>query len=253
MSGLLQLKSFRSLSRYGLSQATVVFKDGTDIHFARQLVSQRLQDTREELPSGAVPEMGPIATGLSEIYSLTVETVLGAKKPDGSPYTPTDLRDVQDWIIKPQLRNVPGVTEINSIGGFNKEFLVAPNPNIPVFVWLEPCGRRHVPQKLAACNHEQTRDDQRGPAQLGRRNNLAKNPECQEQRDHNASLVDQRDGGDVSEFNSLVIEYPGRCRGHGGRREPENVSLVEGLEFLDRHDDGGESEYEYEHEAGPDS
>ena len=130
MSGLPQLESFRSLSRYGLSQVTVVFKDGTDIHFARQLVSQRLQDAREELPAGAVPEMGPIATGLSEIYLWTVETVPGAKKADGSPYTPTDLREVQDWIIKPQLRNVPGVTEINSIGGYNKEYLVAPNPNI---------------------------------------------------------------------------------------------------------------------------
>jgi cobalt-zinc-cadmium resistance protein CzcA len=130
MSGLPQLESFRSLSRYGLSQVTVVFKDGTDIHFARQLVSQRLQDARAELPTGVTPEMGPIATGLSEIYLWTVETVPGAKKADGSPYTPTDLREVQDWIIKPQLRNVPGVTEINSIGGFNKEFLVAPNPNL---------------------------------------------------------------------------------------------------------------------------
>ncbi|MDK6079475.1 efflux RND transporter permease subunit [Massilia varians] len=130
MSGLPQLESFRSLSRYGLSQVTVVFKDGTDIYFARQLVSQRLQDAREELPAGVVPEMGPIATGLSEIYSWTVETVPGAKKADGSPYTPTDLREIQDWIVKPQLRNVPGVTEINSIGGYNKEFLVAPNPNI---------------------------------------------------------------------------------------------------------------------------
>jgi cobalt-zinc-cadmium resistance protein CzcA len=130
MAGLPQLESFRSLSRYGLSQVTVVFKDGTDIHFARQLVGQRLQDAREELPAGVTPEMGPIATGLSEIYLWTVETVPGAKKADGSPYTPTDLREVQDWIIKPQLRNVPGVTEINSIGGFNKEFLVAPNPNL---------------------------------------------------------------------------------------------------------------------------
>ncbi len=130
MSGLPQLESFRSLSRYGLSQVTVVFKDGTDIHFARQLVSQRLQDAREALPAGVAPGMGPIATGLSEIYLWTVETVPGAKKADGSPYTPADLREVQDWIIKPQLRNVPGVTEINSIGGYNKEFLVAPNPNI---------------------------------------------------------------------------------------------------------------------------
>jgi len=126
LAGLPRLESFRSLSRYGLSQVTVVFKEGTDIHFARQMVSQRLQDAREQLPGGVVPAMGPIATGLSEIYSWTVETVPGAKKPDGSPYTPTDLREIQDWIIEPQLRSVPGVTEINSIGGFDKEYLVAP-------------------------------------------------------------------------------------------------------------------------------
>ncbi len=126
LAGLPRLESFRSLSRYGLSQVTVVFEEGTDIHFARQLVGQRLQDAREQLPAGVVPTMGPIATGLSEIYSWTVETVPSAKKPDGSPYTPTDLREIQDWIIKPQLRSVPGVTEINSIGGFDKEYLVAP-------------------------------------------------------------------------------------------------------------------------------
>jgi cobalt-zinc-cadmium resistance protein CzcA len=128
LSGLPGLEHTRSLSRYGLSQVTVVFREGTDIQFARQLVSQRLQDAREQLPPGAVPAMGPIATGLSEIYLWTVETVPGAKKPDGSPYTPTDLREIQDWIIKPQLRTVPGVTEINSIGGFDKEYLVAPSP-----------------------------------------------------------------------------------------------------------------------------
>ena len=127
LSGLPQLESFRSLSRYGLSQVTVVFKEGTDIHFARQLVSQKLQDAREGLPEGVVPALGPIATGLSEIYQWTVESEPGAKKPDGSPYTPTDLREIQDWIIKPQLRTVPGVTEINSIGGFDKEYLVAPS------------------------------------------------------------------------------------------------------------------------------
>ena len=127
LAGLPQLESFRSLSRYGLSQVTVVFKEGTDIHFARQLVSQKLQDAREGLPEGVVPALGPIATGLSEIYLWTVESEPGAKKPDGSPYTPTDLREIQDWIIKPQLRTVPGVTEINSIGGFDKEYLVAPS------------------------------------------------------------------------------------------------------------------------------
>lgn len=127
LAGLPQLESFRSLSRYGLSQVTVVFKEGTDIHFARQLVSQKLQDAREGLPAGVVPVLGPIATGLSEIYLWTVESEPNAKKPDGTPYTPTDLREIQDWIIKPQLRTVPGVTEINSIGGFDKEYLVAPS------------------------------------------------------------------------------------------------------------------------------
>ncbi|GAA0429184.1 efflux RND transporter permease subunit [Massilia aurea] len=127
LAGLPHLETYRSLSRYGLSQVTVVFDEGTDIHFARQLVSQRLQDARENLPAGVVPALGPIATGLSEIYQWTVESEPGAKKPDGTPYTPTDLREIQDWIIKPQLRTVPGVTDINSIGGFDKEYLVAPN------------------------------------------------------------------------------------------------------------------------------
>ncbi len=128
MSGLPDLEQTRSLSRYGLSQITVIFKDGTDIYFARQLVNQRIQEARSKLPPGIDPAMGPISTGLGEIYLWTVEAEEGAKKPDGSPYTPTDLREVQDWIIKPQLRNVAGVTEINSIGGYAKQFLVAPTP-----------------------------------------------------------------------------------------------------------------------------
>ena len=128
MSGLPHLEQTRSLSRYGLSQITVIFKDGTDIYFARQLVNERIQEAKERLPAGVSPAMGPIATGLGEIYMWMVEAKEGAKKPDGSPYTPTDLREIQDWIIKPQLRNVPGVTEINSIGGLAKEYQVAPIP-----------------------------------------------------------------------------------------------------------------------------
>ncbi|WP_296755038.1 CusA/CzcA family heavy metal efflux RND transporter [Thiobacillus sp.] len=128
MSGLPDLLETRSLSRYGLSQVTVIFKDGTDIYFARQLVNQRIQEARDKLPPGVTPAMGPISTGLGEIYLWTVEAEEGAKKPDGSAYTPTDLREIQDWIIKPQLRNVPGVTEINSIGGFAKQYQVAPIP-----------------------------------------------------------------------------------------------------------------------------
>ncbi|KFC63383.1 MULTISPECIES: CusA/CzcA family heavy metal efflux RND transporter [Massilia] len=128
MSGLPGLEETRSLSRYGLSQVTVIFNDDTDIYFARQLVNQRIQEARENLPAGVTPMMGPISTGLGEIYLWTVESEPGAKKPDGTPYTPTDLREIQDWIIKPQLRQVPGVTEINSIGGFAKEYLIAPDP-----------------------------------------------------------------------------------------------------------------------------
>ncbi|OEZ91855.1 efflux RND transporter permease subunit [Duganella phyllosphaerae] len=128
MAGLPHLEQTRSLSRYGLSQITVIFKDGTDIFFARQLVNERLQEARNQLPAGVAPAMGPISTGLGEIYLWTVETKEGAKKADDTPYTPTDLREIQDWIIKPQLRNVPGVTEINSIGGYAKEYQVAPDP-----------------------------------------------------------------------------------------------------------------------------
>jgi cobalt-zinc-cadmium resistance protein CzcA len=128
MAGLPGLQQTRSLSRYGLSQVTVIFKDGTDIYFARQLVNERIQSARESMPSGISPVIGPISTGLGEIYLWTVEAEEGAKKADGKPYSPTDLREIQDWIIKPQLRNVAGVTEINSIGGYAKEFQIAPDP-----------------------------------------------------------------------------------------------------------------------------
>ncbi len=128
MAGLPNLEQTRSLSRYGLSQVTVIFKDGTDIYFARQMINERLQEAKESLPAGITPKMGPVSTGLGEIYLWTVETQDGAKKPDGTPYTPTDLREIQDWIIKPQLRNVTGVTEINAIGGYAKQYQVAPYP-----------------------------------------------------------------------------------------------------------------------------
>ena len=128
MAGLPFLEQTRSISRYGLSQVTVIFKEGTNIYFARQLVNERIQEAKEKLPSGVAPSMGPISTGLGEIYMWTVEAKSGALKPDGKSYTPTDLREIQDWIIKPQLRNVPGVTEINTIGGNAKEFQVAPFP-----------------------------------------------------------------------------------------------------------------------------
>ncbi|WP_296558749.1 CusA/CzcA family heavy metal efflux RND transporter [Pigmentiphaga sp.] len=127
MAGLPGLAQTRSLSRYGLSQVTVIFRDDTDIHFARQLVNQRIQEAREALPAGVTPTLGPISTGLGEIYMWTVEAEPGARKPDGGPYTLADLREIQDWVVRPQLRTVPGVTDVNTIGGYAKEYLVAPN------------------------------------------------------------------------------------------------------------------------------
>ncbi len=128
LGGLPRLKESRSLSRYGLSQITVVFEEGTDIYFARQLLSERLQSARGQLPQGLEPELGPISTGLGEISQWTVEAEPGAKKADGTPYNATDLRTLQDWVVKPQLRTLPGVTDINTIGGYQKQYLVAPWP-----------------------------------------------------------------------------------------------------------------------------
>lgn len=128
MAGLPHLDYTRSLSRYGLSQVTVIFKDGTDIYFARQLVSQRIQEAKGRLPAGIEPVMGPISTGLGEIFMWTVDVEEGARKADGAVYTATDLREIQDWIIRPQLRMVQGVTEVNSIGGYVKQFHVTPYP-----------------------------------------------------------------------------------------------------------------------------
>ncbi|MDF5828700.1 CusA/CzcA family heavy metal efflux RND transporter [Pseudomonas aeruginosa] len=128
MAGLLGLQETRSLSRPGISQVTVIFEEGTDIYFARQQVNERLSTAREQLPEDISPTLGPISTGLGEIYLWTVEAEEGATKEDGSAYTPTDLRTIQDWIIRPQLRNVKGVAEINTIGGYAKQFLIAPDP-----------------------------------------------------------------------------------------------------------------------------
>ena len=129
MSGLPRVEQVRSLSRYGLSQVTVIFEDGTDIYFARQLVNERLQEAKENLPPGlGEPLMGPIASGLGEVFFWAVEADTAARKNDGAPYTLSDLRTIQDWIVKPQVRTVPGVTEVNSIGGHERQFHVTPDP-----------------------------------------------------------------------------------------------------------------------------
>ncbi len=128
MAGLPRLENTRSLSRYGLSQITVVFEEGTDIYFARQQVAERVNAAKSDLPPALTPNLGPIATGLGEIFMFTVDAEPGATNDDGSPVTPMDLRTAHDWIIRPQILRVPGVVEINPIGGYKKEILVAPDP-----------------------------------------------------------------------------------------------------------------------------
>ena len=129
MAGLPSMEQTRSISRYGLSQVTIIFKDGTDIYWARQLINQRLQEAKSALPASVDPQMSPISTGLGEIYQWVIKAEPQAKKPDGSSYTAMDLREIQDWIVRPQLQRVPGVAEINSIGGYNKTYIVSPDLN----------------------------------------------------------------------------------------------------------------------------
>jgi len=127
MQGIPGVEEVRSVSFYGVSQVSVVFRDDVDIYRARQLVSERLAEAKESLPQGVgTPFLGPIWTGLGEIYFWAVEAI--GPKPDGSEYSLTDLRSIQDWIVRPQLRGVPGVTEINQIGGYERQYLVRPDP-----------------------------------------------------------------------------------------------------------------------------
>ena len=129
MAGIPDLEQTRSVSRYGLSQVTIVFKDGTDIYWARQQINQRLQEVRTELPDNISPTMSPVSTGLGEIYQWVIKADAQAKKADGTAYEPMDLREIQDWIVRPQLQQVKGVAEVNSIGGFNKTYIVEPDLN----------------------------------------------------------------------------------------------------------------------------
>jgi heavy metal efflux system protein len=129
MAGIPRLEETRSISRYGLSQVTVIFEDGTDIYWARQQIAERIQSVKSRLPQGLEPEMGPIATGLGEIFLWTVEAQPGATNEEGKPYSEMDLRTIQDWIVRPQLKTVPGVADVNTIGGYTKQFHVTPHPD----------------------------------------------------------------------------------------------------------------------------
>lgn len=126
--GLPELDYTRSMSRYGLSQVTVVFKEGTDIYFARNRIDERLASIKAVLPAGIEPVMGPVSTGLGEIFMYSIEALPGATQADGSPLDAIALREVQEWIIKPQLAQVEGIAEVNTFGGFNKQYHVTPDP-----------------------------------------------------------------------------------------------------------------------------
>lgn len=149
LAGIKGLESTRSLSRNGFAQVTAVFSDATDIYFARQQVGERLIDAKDALPAGVTPEMGAIATGLGDIYMWTLHyRERGADRhkpgepglqPDGSYFTPegdrlvteadkaTYLHSVQEWIVAPQIKSVPGVAGVDSLGGYDKEYLVVPD------------------------------------------------------------------------------------------------------------------------------
>ncbi|WP_180173889.1 MULTISPECIES: efflux RND transporter permease subunit [unclassified Acinetobacter] len=129
MAGIPDLELTRSISRYGLSQVTIVFKDGTDIYWARQQINERVQEVQSTLPTQVSPTMSPVSTGLGEIYQWVLKAEPNAKKADGTAYSAMDLREIQDWIVRPQLQRVQGVAEVNSIGGFNKTYVVSPDLN----------------------------------------------------------------------------------------------------------------------------
>lgn len=119
MGGIPKLKEVRSISKIGLSVITVIFEDGVDIYFARQQVFERLQQAKERLPKGVEPQMGPVTTGLGEIYQYLLV---------GDNYDVRELRSLQDWIVRPLLRTVPGVTDVNSFGGQVKQYQILIDP-----------------------------------------------------------------------------------------------------------------------------
>lgn len=127
MRGLPQVEGVRSITRFGLSQVTVIFEDGVDVYRARQMVSERLQNVLSDLPTGAVTRLGPISTGLGEIYQYTLDFKIIATDPAARFQQLIQLRSYQDWTIKPRLLTVKGVAEVNTTGGYEKQYQVEPD------------------------------------------------------------------------------------------------------------------------------
>ncbi len=144
LAGLPKLSYTRSMSRYGLSQVTVVFEERTDIYFARNLINERIAQIKSALPENISPTMGPIATGLGEIFMYTLE----ANNPDA--FNAMQLRELQDWVIRPQLMQVKGVIEINAIGGYTRQYHITPDP-VKLLQWK--LSFEHVASALKANNN----------------------------------------------------------------------------------------------------
>lgn len=156
MSGLPGIQEIRSVSKFGLSAVTIVFDDSTDIYFARQLVLERLSQAREEIPPDiGSPEMGPISTGLGEIYQYEL------KAAEGSGHDATTLRTIQDWSVRRQLLSVPGLAEVNSFGGLEKQYQVRLDPaklqsyGLSLRDVLEAVGRNNANVGGAYIEHDQ--------------------------------------------------------------------------------------------------
>jgi len=128
LAGLPGVEEMRSLTKFGLSQVTLQFVDGTDIYRARQLVAERLQTVMEKLPKGSSPKLAPISTGLGEIFYYSVGYKAGAKKPESLAEQLHQLSEIQTYTIKPLLRSVPGIAEINETGGYQRQFVIQPKP-----------------------------------------------------------------------------------------------------------------------------
>ncbi|MCB5191303.1 efflux RND transporter permease subunit [Methylobacillus arboreus] len=128
MTGLPGLEEMRSMNRNGLSLITLVFSDKTDVYFARQLVMERLMEVMERMPEGVTPILGPVATGLGEVYQFTLEKPSDGEK-ELSREELTERRSIQDWVVRPLLRGIPGIAEINSQGGYVKQYQALVNPD----------------------------------------------------------------------------------------------------------------------------
>ena len=128
MTGLPGLVEMRSINRNALSQITLVFNDETDVYFARQLVLERMIEAAQGLPPGVTPVLGPVSTGLGEVYQYNLEGP-GDKGRALTVEELTERRTVQDWVVRPLLRSIPGVAEINSLGGYERQYQVVPNPD----------------------------------------------------------------------------------------------------------------------------